>query len=206
MAICPADMNDCKKKKKCLFGPNEGKAYNPSDPCCGQGEFDAATCDCGDLGTGFISVRYWIIDRETNRYSCSGGGDLPDTCGANSPLLRSFFVSNGTLLSWDYGTINAIQVRYGCDCPGDTSAVASILNINYIDHDDNSTEKTYNATGGTGAQCVQFLGFVETRDRYVWIETFTVNTDSEVITIIDREGPPGSGGLPGDCFDTPYPQ
>ena len=46
MAICPADMTDCKRKKKCLFGPNEGSAYDPDDPCCGRGEFDPGTCDC----------------------------------------------------------------------------------------------------------------------------------------------------------------
>lgn len=206
MSLPDVNMNSCCKKQRCLYGDNAGKVYDTCDPCQGVGTFDPGSCDCVDLGTGFISVRYWIIDRETNRYNCSGGGGLPDTCWANSPLLRSFFVNNGTLLSWDYGTINAIQVQYGCDCPGDTSAVASILNINYIDHDDNSTEKTYSATGGTGAQCVQFLGTVETHDRYVWIETFTVNTGSEVIKIIDRESPPGSGSLPGDCFDTPYPQ
>ena len=45
MSIC-VDMNECNKKKKCLFGPNEGKAYNPSDPCCGAGVFDNASCDC----------------------------------------------------------------------------------------------------------------------------------------------------------------
>ena len=46
MAICAANMRECDKKAKCAFGPNEGQAYNPKSPCCGQGEFDEDTCDC----------------------------------------------------------------------------------------------------------------------------------------------------------------
>ena len=46
MSICAADMRSCDKKAKCLFGPNEGQAYNPKAPCCGMGLFDSASCDC----------------------------------------------------------------------------------------------------------------------------------------------------------------
>jgi len=56
MAICPADMNECKPKSKCLFGPNEGKAYNPKDPCCGQGVFNASICDCIDVGVWVATI------------------------------------------------------------------------------------------------------------------------------------------------------
>ncbi len=46
MAICPPDMKKCHRKKKCLVGPNEGKAYDPQNPCCDVGEFDTYKCDC----------------------------------------------------------------------------------------------------------------------------------------------------------------
>lgn len=46
MSVCPANMRNCDRKKKCLFGPNQGIAYNPKDPCCGAGTFDEETCDC----------------------------------------------------------------------------------------------------------------------------------------------------------------
>lgn len=56
MAVCAANMEKCDPKRKCLFGPNEGEAYNPNDPCCGMGEFDSSTCDC-ILQTGWVYVR-----------------------------------------------------------------------------------------------------------------------------------------------------
>ena len=58
MAICAADMGSCDKKAKCIFGPNTGEAYNPKDPCCGQGVFDSTTCDCTpSFPAGAVQVR-----------------------------------------------------------------------------------------------------------------------------------------------------
>jgi hypothetical protein len=59
MGVCAADMDSCDKKAKCIFGPNEGKAYNPKDPCCGQGVFDPATCDCTCLRYRFTTTMYF---------------------------------------------------------------------------------------------------------------------------------------------------
>lgn len=61
MAICNANMKDCDRKKKCLNGPNEGKAYNPKDPCCGVGTFNPLTCDC-DTGCTRIWTRVLFGD------------------------------------------------------------------------------------------------------------------------------------------------
>jgi len=57
MGVC-ADMETCDKKAKCLFGPNEGKAYNPKDPCCGSGNFDPETCDCTCPRYRFTTTMY----------------------------------------------------------------------------------------------------------------------------------------------------
>lgn len=73
MGICAANMEECDIKKKCIFGPNEGQAYNPSDPCCGQGEFDAATCDCVDAcyGPGVYLITWTANYTKTARTNCS---------------------------------------------------------------------------------------------------------------------------------------
>ena len=42
-----ANMDNCRRKKKCLFGPNEGFVYDPVEPCTGDTEeFQADTCTC----------------------------------------------------------------------------------------------------------------------------------------------------------------
>ena len=46
MPLCPPDMNVCTPKTRCSRGPNEGQVYDPEDPCCGSGFFDAWECDC----------------------------------------------------------------------------------------------------------------------------------------------------------------
>ena len=63
MAICAADMRSCDKKARCVFGPNEGQAYNPGDPCCGQGVFNSNTCDC-DTGYGVYEVEVKLLTTE----------------------------------------------------------------------------------------------------------------------------------------------
>jgi len=60
MVLPTPDMSSCKKKLRCLTGVNEGKAYDPEDPCPGYGPFDPVKCDCQSmLGTwrfdGFVS-------------------------------------------------------------------------------------------------------------------------------------------------------
>ena len=48
MAICPPNMRKCDLKKKCLYGPNEGDAYDPKGPCdcIPNSLFDDNNCDC----------------------------------------------------------------------------------------------------------------------------------------------------------------
>ena len=44
-----ANMDVCRRKKKCLSGPNEGRVYDPLDPCTSDTEeFQADTCTCID--------------------------------------------------------------------------------------------------------------------------------------------------------------
>jgi len=72
MGICAADMKTCDKKNKCLFGPNEGLAYNPQDPCCGAGDFNASTCDC-EQGCVSLYMVVTMVDGKvvTNGIPCS---------------------------------------------------------------------------------------------------------------------------------------
>ena len=46
MALKTVDMENCSKKERCLFGPNEGLAYIPGDECADNFEFNSDTCDC----------------------------------------------------------------------------------------------------------------------------------------------------------------
>ena len=97
MAICEANMKECKKKNKCFFGPNEGKAYDPKDPCCGVGSFDQGTCDCI-----LEASETWIID-----YIGPGEGDAGSaTCAVedcapreNVAFLRTSFSVQGHLIT-----------------------------------------------------------------------------------------------------------
>ena len=71
MAVCAANMRSCDRKVKCIFGPNEGEAYNPKDPCCGVGSFNPETCDC-DLASGVYRIGVTIsqgVDTGAFRYS-----------------------------------------------------------------------------------------------------------------------------------------
>ena len=78
MGICAADMKTCDEKKKCWFGSNEGKAYNPADPCCGVGEFDPFTCDCVTDCVRICTVVQFVdgvndvIDSPNRGQLCSG--------------------------------------------------------------------------------------------------------------------------------------
>jgi hypothetical protein len=68
VSIC-IDMDTCNKKKKCLFGPNEGQAYDPQNPCCGRGIFDAATCDCVPMTAWRdVRARWSVLTTGTGSY------------------------------------------------------------------------------------------------------------------------------------------
>ena len=73
MGICAANMRECDVKAKCYFGPNEGKAYNPSNPCCGFGTFNPATCDCEDGcydETVVLDVTYAAVVYQPDKFFC----------------------------------------------------------------------------------------------------------------------------------------
>ena len=46
MTIKTADMTTCSKKIKPLWGPNEGVAYDPEDPCPDGYYWDESVQDC----------------------------------------------------------------------------------------------------------------------------------------------------------------
>ena len=46
MAINPAPMDQCTLKARCLTGPNQGLAYDLSNPCQPGEKFVAEICDC----------------------------------------------------------------------------------------------------------------------------------------------------------------
>jgi hypothetical protein len=98
VSIC-VDMDTCNKKKKCLFGPNEGKAYDPKSPCCGRGIFDAATCDCvPETAWRDVRARWSILTTGTGIYSDQNGYSTPgwyngyQTGGTNSSSNRFVYL------------------------------------------------------------------------------------------------------------------
>ena len=80
------DMDTCNKKEKCLFGPNEGEAYDPKNPCGGVGSFDDEICDCV-----IEASERWTID-----YIGPGQGDQGSaSCAVENcaPLENVAFLS-----------------------------------------------------------------------------------------------------------------
>ena len=88
MALAAPNMEDCTPKKRCIFGPNEGQAYDPSNPCDGAGIFNPATCDCEiACDTPATATVYWKVSFATYSGACS-----PDTTNCfdfgNTPYSR----------------------------------------------------------------------------------------------------------------------
>lgn len=87
MGICAPNMKECDTKKKCLNGPNQGKAYNPKDPCCGVGTFDPLTCDC-DTGCLRIYTRVKFGDGVLARGPNEGLRCSTEWCSDNYIIWR----------------------------------------------------------------------------------------------------------------------
>eukprot|EP00919_Chromeraceae_sp_WS-2016_P079823 GHVR01188851.1.p1 GENE.GHVR01188851.1~~GHVR01188851.1.p1 ORF type:complete len:190 (+),score=11.71 GHVR01188851.1:980-1549(+) len=123
MPFIPADMQSCKKKERCLFGPNEGIAYDPGNECESGETFDPSTCSCilsapaecschSECETGEFCVDgecvppceevtatiYWKESYETYSEDCS-----PETilCDADNGFLDPTFSKE---VSYAYGT------------------------------------------------------------------------------------------------------
>ena len=118
MSVC-VDMNTCSKKTKCLFGPNQGQAYDPNNPCCGLGAFDAATCDCVPQAAWKNVKAYWsILTTGTGAYSGQNSYSNPDwyngyqTGGTESAynqfvyLHSMYFASTEAFIGCDYTNAN----------------------------------------------------------------------------------------------------
>lgn len=76
MSVCAANMEECNVKAKCAFGVNEGKTYNPKDPCCGNGVFSKELCDCiPDCSRSFlVSYLQTVVTDIQCGGNCTTGG------------------------------------------------------------------------------------------------------------------------------------
>jgi hypothetical protein len=88
MALPAANMDDCTPKKRCIFGPNEGQAYDALDPCQGSGIFNSLTCDCEILcDTPATATVFWKVSFATYAAACAPDTTLCFDFG-NTPYSR----------------------------------------------------------------------------------------------------------------------
>jgi hypothetical protein len=126
MGICAANMDDCDRKEKCIFGPNEGQAYDPKDPCCGVGDFNVATCDCSvpdwARWNGVVSYDGVITPKQTEWRPVLDGQPLAlvalenDSCG-ETPNQWTFCGSPTTADAAPWNA-EAYMVRGNLSCVG----------------------------------------------------------------------------------------
>ena len=120
MAICPADMDDCFPKRKCIFGPNEGKAYNPNDPCCGVGVFDSSTCDC-------VIPNGWVYNRQVTTgfcYDFSSG--VPSSICEGSYIVNEGRTYYGNYNQGDPTPTLAWEASLAWEVAGETSGMMAL--------------------------------------------------------------------------------
>ena len=128
MVICTPNMKSCKPKKRCLFGPNLGKAYDPANPCCGIGKFDETTCDCG-YGPGWSQIYgYWSLWREgTGDWAYLADWIEPDSFGSQGPLLHNIFIPDGYYAYLNYAFFSSMTA-----CAGSGSDLAGVFSWSVI--------------------------------------------------------------------------
>lgn len=63
MALLPADMESCDKKKRCLGGVNSGAAYSLGDECPSGFSFSEESCNC-EVSTGSVDWYFYIDSRQ----------------------------------------------------------------------------------------------------------------------------------------------
>jgi len=122
MALKPADMQSCDKKKKCVGGPNNGLAYSPLDPC-EQGVFDEERCDC--VSVVYNECRLYKISWTEERYDFSVCGGSSSADCAEDGVVTSYKEATVECLhggpyfkvtgqgSWDFGSATGFP-----GCPG----------------------------------------------------------------------------------------
>ena len=88
MALPAASMDDCTPKERCIFGPNEGQAYDALDPCQGSGVFNSLTCDCElPCDTPATATVFWKVSFATYAAACAPDTTLCFDFG-NTPYSR----------------------------------------------------------------------------------------------------------------------
>lgn len=180
MSICAADMETCDRKAKCLFGINEGKTYDPKDPCCGYGYFDAATCDC------IRPQGNWVFSGiQTN--SLSGGEIVQDEhINCDRPARRVGATVSQSLL--DQGAVlsmNPVGLSYFSCSPQNS--------VEFVPPDVNSVVCAPGDCNGASLGCSMRMTYIDS------------NGDPEYVTLIgsalalcdDRSGVPT--GICGGC-------
>lgn len=132
MALKPADMQSCDKKKKCVGGPNNGLAYTPGDECpAGLWEFNEATCECDStdpcvinscpddeyvkVGSCYLSSNPYNLMQINHRPNCdSTSGQLVTSSGVfshtqtlytqNRWYFRVYYISEASVIAGSTAT------------------------------------------------------------------------------------------------------
>lgn len=89
MTLKTPEMSNCNPKQRCLTGVNKGLAYDPSDPCPPDTEFDPVACECITEYPGIDGYWRWtgtILTKNNtngtnyaNLSDCSGSGEIQCT-------------------------------------------------------------------------------------------------------------------------------
>ena len=92
VSICPntGDMDDCKAKKRCIWGPCEGQSLpsNRADYCPAGYTFREEYCDCEGTPSQYWRVEYMYSPITTN-INCTGlpGGGYCGLGGLEGQVL-----------------------------------------------------------------------------------------------------------------------
>lgn len=127
MALPDADMTSCNPKERCLSGPNKGKAYDPSNPCLGQGIFDSSKCDCQSV----VGTWYFVGTIEKDgvfRFVESGNIVVTDPAAVIGVGFRaidsSVRIEIGPYFS-EMGQLNAVATQTAVSCTGIVGAISA---------------------------------------------------------------------------------
>ena len=124
MALKVVDMvGDCNKKKRCLFGPNEGLAYTPGDECESGYEFNSATCDCE---SPWETMRYRVEGTKTTmRFCCNASAQEGCPVGCSGEMVPGWpqddpdvFLEEDIIITrdeWDARYSTGVDTNDGCN-------------------------------------------------------------------------------------------
>lgn len=128
MALPDADMTSCSEKRRCLSGPNKGKAYDPNNPCRGQGTFDPSKCDCQSM----VGTWYFVgtIERDgIFQFAESGNLVVTDPGAVIGVGFRAIDTSARTTIApyfSEMGQLNAVATQTVNDCTAFSGQVTSL--------------------------------------------------------------------------------